>query len=318
MPAPRVFYAGVTAHFFQALNVPLILGRDFTDLEAERRSGVALVNVARARRFWGASAPGAAGLDVNRTRDGARRGPRGRPSPLGGTSELGGIDPVGRRFSFAGEETSFTVIGVVPDILVGGQTSIVRPSFFVPYPYMETPNTGLIVRTTTGNAASITSAVRAAVRASDSALPLFAVQTMEELRQFGFWEFQLFGWMFSVFGAIALVLAAVGVYGVLAYAVSQRTQEFGVRVALGAAERDVVRLVVRHGLRLAAVGILLGVAGAFGVTRVIGSLLYDLTPTDPLSFGAVALFLTSVAFVASYIPSRRATRVDPVTALRAE
>jgi putative ABC transport system permease protein len=124
--------------------------------------------------------------------------------------------------------------------------------------------------------------------------------------------------MFGVFGAVALFLAAIGVYGVLAFSVSQRTQEMGVRMALGASRRDVLRLVVRQGVVLAAIGEVLGLAGAFGITRVIGTLLYNVAPTDPLSFGGVAIFLTVIAIVASYLPARRATTVDPIVALRNE
>jgi putative ABC transport system permease protein len=124
--------------------------------------------------------------------------------------------------------------------------------------------------------------------------------------------------MFGVFGAVALFLAAIGVYGVLAFSVSQRTQEMGVRMALGASRNDVLRLVVRQGVVLAAIGEVFGLAGAFGITRVIGTVLYNVTPTDPLSFGGVAIFLTVIAIVASYVPARRATTVDPIVALRNE
>ena len=126
------------------------------------------------------------------------------------------------------------------------------------------------------------------------------------------------GWMFSIFGFVALALASVGVYGVLSYAVSQRTQEIGVRVALGAERRDVLRLIIGQGLKLAAVGVVVGLAGAFAVTPVIRTLLYNVTPTDPLSFAGVAAFLIGVATVASYIPARRALLVDPIVALRGE
>ena len=185
------------------------------------------------------------------------------------------------------------------------------------YPHQETPNTGLIVRTTQPPA-SLTSAVRAAIRESDPALPVFGAQTMEELRRLGFWQFELFGWMFTTFGALALVLASVGVYGVLAYSVSQRTQEIGVRMALGASAETVRRMILVQGLRLAAVGIAFGLLGAFGITRIIGTLLYDVTPTDPISFGLVAVVLAAVAAAASYLPARRATHVDPVVSLRGE
>jgi ABC-type antimicrobial peptide transport system permease subunit len=124
--------------------------------------------------------------------------------------------------------------------------------------------------------------------------------------------------MFGAFGAFALVLAVIGVYGVLSFSVSQRTQEFGVRLALGAEPGDVRRMMIGQGVRLAAIGIVIGLAGAAGVTRLIRSLLYDVTPTDPLSFAAVVALMLAVAATASYLPARRATKVDPMTALRAD
>jgi putative ABC transport system permease protein len=160
--------------------------------------------------------------------------------------------------------------------------------------------------------------VREEIRRIDTALPLFAVRSMAEVRRLGSWQFGLFGWMFSAFGAVALLLAVTGVYGLLAYAVSQRTQEIGVRIALGAGQRDVMRLVVGHCLTLAAAGIGFGLLGAFGVTRVVGSLLYHITPTDPVTFAAAALFIVAVALTASYVPTRRAIGVDPLVALRSE
>lgn len=141
---------------------------------------------------------------------------------------------------------------------------------------------------------------------------------MEALRQRGYWQFWLFGWMFSMFGGIALLLAAVGVYGVLSYSVAQRTPEIGVRVALGAARSDVLKLIIVEGVKLAIIGVVLGALGSFFVTPVVRTQLYNVSPTDPLSFLAVSLFLTSIAFLASYLPARRATAVDPLVALRAE
>jgi ABC-type antimicrobial peptide transport system permease subunit len=193
----------------------------------------------------------------------------------------------------------------------------VTPTAFVPYAYLQTPNTGLLVRAS-GDAVSLTPAIRAAVRASDPSLPVFAASSMEEIRRLGFWQYRLFGQMFGAFGALAVVLAIVGVYGMLSYSVSQRTQEFGVRMALGAAPRDVRGMMVRQGLTLAGWGIGVGVVGAFGITRVTRSLLYNVTPTDPVSFAGVAVLMLLVAAGAAYVPARRATRVDPVIALRAE
>jgi putative ABC transport system permease protein len=232
-----------------------------------------------------------------------------------------GEDPVGRRFRFRGdgEPEWFTVVGVVADFrhFQGDSDRPIYPSAYVPYSFEPTLNTGLSIRTA-GDPVRITSAVREQIRAADPALPVFSVQTMEELRQLNFWQFRLFGWMFSVFGAIALLLASIGVYGVLSYSVAQRVQEIGVRVALGAARRDVLRLILGHGMKLAAIGIAVGVVGAAGATQFIKTILFNVTPTDPLSFAGVALFLTAVALLASYVPARRAMAVDPIVALRRE
>jgi|GEM_PF-2260158 len=141
---------------------------------------------------------------------------------------------------------------------------------------------------------------------------------MEKVRSLSFWQYKLFGAMFGTFGVIALFLAAIGVYGVISYGGSQRTREIGVRVALAAQRHDVLTLVVRQGMTLAGIGIALGLLGAFGVTRVVASMRIGISPQDPLSFGAVSLFLALVALVDSVVLARRATRVDPIVSLRAE
>jgi putative ABC transport system permease protein len=282
---PYIFFGGVTPHLQKTMAMPLSKGRDFTDAEGASRTPVAVVNDTMARKFW----PDA--------------------------------DPVGRRFRLARTEPAewFTVIGVAPDIWRNNMADDrpPLPGAFVPYPYAATPNTGITIRAS-GDPAALTAAVRGAIRASDPALAIFSVRSMEDLRTMGFWQYRLFGYMFAVFGAAALFLAGVGVYGVLSFSVSQRTQEIGVRMALGARHADVRGLVVRQGISLAAIGVLLGLAGAFGITRVIGSLLYNVTPTDPVSFAGVSLFLAFIAFLASYLPARRATNVDPIVALRNE
>ena len=304
---PRLFYAGVTAHYLQAVGATLLRGRLFTEQEAETRSTVAVVNVSMARSLL---ADGAIASSL----------PPVAPDRLAGAAELGALDPVGRQFRLLEDPSgeTFTVIGVVADVMIEELSDReVTPTAFVPYAYQQTANTGLLVRAT-GDAVALTPAIRAAVRASDPALPVFAASSMDEIRRTGFWQYRLFGQMFGSFGALAVVLAIVGVYGVLSYSVSQRTQEFGVRMALGAEPRDVRRMMIWQGLRLAAWGTAFGAVGALGITRVIGSLLYNVTPNDPVSFGGVMALMLAVAAAAAYLPARRATLVDPMVALRAE
>jgi predicted lysophospholipase L1 biosynthesis ABC-type transport system permease subunit len=231
------------------------------------------------------------------------------------------VNPLSQRFRLLGDSSRhwFTVIGVARDFRNEelDDNSPIDPAFFVSYRDLPTRNTGLIIRAER-EPAQLASAVRAAISAADPTMPVFEVMTMEELRRVGFWAQRLFGWLFSLFGIVALVLASVGVYGVIAYSVTQRTQEFGVRLALGAQASDVIKLVVHNGAVLALIGIGLGLLGAFGVTRVVQSLLFDVSSTDPLSYVGVTVFLAAIALLASYVPARRATRVDPLTALRHE
>ena len=281
---PGIAVIGVTPHMRQTIGVSLVAGRDMTDAEGSTRTPVAIVNQAMAGRLW--------------------------PD----------TDPIGRRFRMAEREGLewFTVVGVIADFRhrQGNSDEPQGPAAYIPYPFDAALNTGLTVRMAAGAPASITPAVREQLRLADPTLPLFGVNTVEELRRLSYWQYGLFGSMFATFGFIALVLAAIGVYGVLSYSVSQRVQEIGVRVALGAERRDVLRLIVGQGLRLAAWGIGAGVLGAAAVTWVLQSILYNVTPTDPVSFSGVALFLVIIATLASYMPARRALAVDPIVALR--
>jgi putative ABC transport system permease protein len=282
---PNISFIATTPHLRETLGLALVRGRGFTDTESTSKAAVALVNQTMAKQLWGED------------------------------------DPIGRRFRLKGDAIPdwFMVVGVIADFrhFQGDNDQTVFPSAYVPYTFEPTLNTGMTLRVA-GEPAAITAAVREQIRLSDPALPVFQVSTMENLRQRSFWQYRLFGIMFFLFGVIALVLASIGVYGVLSYSVSQRTQEIGVRVALGAARRDVMRLIVGQGLKLAGIGIVFGMVGAAFVTPAVRSVLYNVTPTDPLSFTVVSIFLGCIAIAASYIPARRAMAVDPIVAIRNE
>jgi len=284
---PYINFAGVTAHFYQTLGIGVVRGRNFTESEGWSHDQVAIINETMARRLW----------------------PNG--------------DPIGARFKMIGDVNApdwFTIIGIASDIKEDGinpGNNEAKAAAYVPYGFQQMLNTGLTIRVD-GDPASITSAVRGAIRSSDPNLPLAFARTMNDVRRLSFWQNALFGWIFGIIGVVGLLLASVGVYGVMSYSVSQRTQEIGVRVALGAGRRDVMRLVVSQGLLLAAIGIGAGLVLGPAGTYVGRSEFYGVSPFDPVSFGAVSGLLLAVAFVASYIPALRATRVDPVIALRGE
>lgn len=285
--AAQITFTGVTPHLLRTLGVPVLKGRDFSDAEGWSRTPVAVINQTMAQRHWPDSGP------------------------------------IGRRFRMpdaAGAADWFTVIGVAPDLrLFGIDPSNSQPpaSAFVPYAYQQTLSTGLTIRVA-GEPASITSAARAEIRGSDPDISTYWVRPMDEVRRVSYWEYSLYGWVFGTIGVIGLLLASVGVYGVLSYSVTQRTQEIGVRMALGAGRGHVLKLIVGQGLLLATVGVTIGLALAALGTPLARSLLYNVSPFDAFSFTAVSTFLMLVALLASFLPARRATRVDPVVALRGE
>ena len=283
---PSSWYFGVTGHAMQTLAVPIVSGRNFTEDEGARRSKVALVNAALAKRLW----PNLA-------------------------------DVVGQRIRLLDDPQHdwLTVVGQVGEFRVfTSRDDTPVPYAFVPYPYDPFRNTGLTIRVAGGAPALVTQAVREEIHRSDALLPIFQEQSGEDARVSSYWQSRLMTWLFSIFGTIALALAAIGVYGVLSYAVALRTQEIGVRMALGANRRDVFALVLRDGAVLAAIGILCGVAGAAAITRVLTRLLYNVSAMDPISFAGTSACLMLIALVASAVPARRATAVDPIIALRAE
>lgn len=192
-----------------------------------------------------------------------------------------------------------------------------RVEVYLPYEQSSPTIVTLIVRAEKDPAA-LTASVREALKAVDPEVPLYSVRTLDELVSERTAERRLAVMLITVFAAVALLLAAIGIYGVMSYAVAQRTQEIGIRMALGAERQDILRMVLRQGGLMAVTGIGLGVLVALGLARLITSLLFEVSATDPPTFSVVPLVLTAVALVACYIPARRATRVDPLVALRSQ
>jgi putative ABC transport system permease protein len=282
---PAVHYAGVAGRWLETFDVPLVRGRNFADDELRRVAPVALVNAKLAATFWP------------------------------------GEDPLGRRFRLADEPSRpwLTVIGVVPDIRTVklDESRGTPPTAFLPHRFVSTRNYGIVVRTKS-SPASVVNDVRATVHTIDPNLALFDVYPMEQVRWLSYWMYVMWGTMFGVLGAIAMAVAAVGVYGVVFYTVAQRTREIGVRVALGASRAQVVGPMLRQVGKLAALGIAIGVGGAAAVTPLVGSLLISVTPNDPAGYAAVAVILGGIALAATWLPAWRASAVDPVVALREE
>jgi len=282
-PAGEGFNAGYNSaspNYFQTLGIPLRRGRDFTRQDVMGTPEVVIINEAMARRFW--------------------------PDE----------DAIGGRLRI-GEDAWRTVVGVVGDVRHTGLDEEPKPEMF--YPYLQSPLSfmTLMVRSATDEK-SLRASIQREIRAVDPDLPVYGIKSMEQLISESVSPRRLNMILLTTFAIVALVLAALGIYGVMAYSVSQRTHEIGIRMALGAQRGDVLKMIVGQGLILTLTGIGIGLAASFGLTRLMASLLYGVTATDPLTFIVVALVLGTVALMASFIPARRATRVDPMEALRYE
>jgi predicted permease len=276
---------------FEAMGMRLVRGRWFTSADRESTQPVAVVNETLARTYW--KDPGAV---------------------IGGRLRVGS----------GATRPWVTVIGVVADERHNGVTGVVKEKFYIPHTQWSVATEGLVIRNafivvrTAGDPISAAGPVRGVVRALDPDLPVAAVRPMTEVVAVSLATTRLTGFLMGTFAAIALTLAAVGIYGVLAYLVARRTHEIGIRIALGANRTSVLGLVLRQGLVLAGSGVVAGVAAALGLTRLMQSLLYGVEPLDVMTFLAVPLVLIIVATVASVLPAFRATRVSPLTALRSE
>jgi predicted permease len=285
---PLTEFRLINADYFRAMQIPLLRGRFFTDTENKTAPGVVIINETLARRYF-------PGEDV-----------------LG--KRLGLSDPVDWR----------EIVGVVRDVRDYGPDTEPNPQCYVPMAqntpdYLDAVSSALaLVLRTNSDPKSLTPTVRQRLHTLDRAQPIQNLKTMEEVFGESVAQRRFNMLVLSVFAAFALLLAAVGVYGVISYSVTQRTHEFGVRMALGARPADVNKLVLSHALKLAVAGIVLGLAAAFAVTRTLSSFLYGVTATDPAIFIVTALLMGGIALLASYFPARRATKVNPIIALRTE
>jgi putative ABC transport system permease protein len=272
----------VTPEYFNALRIPLIKGRAFGEGDGSQSPHVLLINDAMARRFF--------------------------PDE----------EPIGKRLRLGIDNFTGEIVGVVGDVKHVGLDAETNEEVYAVYSQAPLWTDMTLVVRTSGDPMNVAGAVRNEVRALDKQVPIARVRTMEELVTESVAQTRFRTLLLGLFGIAALLLATVGIYGVMSYAVSQRTHEIGIRMALGAQSRDVRRLVIRNGMTLALIGVAIGLAGAFALTRLMASLLFGVTATDFTTFATVSAGLILVALLACYIPARRATKLNPLVALRYE
>jgi predicted permease len=273
----------VSDQLFTTLGIPLLKGRFFSSEDGPNSPRVAIINNTMARRLWP------------------------------------GRDPLGRQFKFGSRESDapwVSVVGVVGDVRRQGLESEPIPQMFEPLAQNPSRLATLLVRTSMEDPLKIVAAVQTAVREADSRAPVYGVSTLEN-RLGGFLSLRRFQtWLLIAFAAIALLMAAIGIYGLIQYSVATRTNEIGIRMAIGAQRGEIFRMILREGLKLSVTGAALGIAGAFAMGSAASSLLFGVTPSDPLTFSTVSLLLILVAAAACYFPARRAMKTDPIVALR--
>jgi putative ABC transport system permease protein len=279
---PFAHLATVSGGYFPAMGIPLIAGRLFQDRDVEKAPQVAIVNAVLAKRGWP------------------------------------GENPIGKRLRFDDNSPDwFTIVGIVGDSRQLGLGEELPPLLYIPYEQFPLPFTTVVVRSSLPTS-SITPLLKTQLAAIDPDLSFGDINPLETVVRDSVQDPRFRATLIGIFALLALILAAVGVYGLISYTVTQRTREIGIRVALGAAPTQVLLPVVREGLVLAVTGIAIGLVGAFAASRMLSAFLFGVGATDPLTFSAVAVLLLGVAVLASYVPSRRALKVDPIIALRTE
>lgn len=282
--APSIQHTVVTPAYFQTMGIHLLAGRDFTEADRTGAPLVTIVDERLAQKYW----PNESAL--------------------------------GKRIRFGPPEDNepwHTIVGVVGAVRHQRMQEETRNSVYLPH--LQIPIGGVTVVARTGSdPKGLVAAVRREVAQLDGDLPISQVATMEEVIADSIWQPRLYAMLFAVFAGGALVLAVIGIYGVMAYIVINRTHEIGIRMALGATARDVFKLIVGRGMKLTAIGLVIGVGGAFALTRLMSGLLFNISATDPITFVLISVLLALAAFLACYIPARRATKVDPLVALRYE
>jgi len=269
----------VTPGYFEAMGIPMKEGRGFTDRDDSTSVRVMVVNEQMATKYWA------------------------------------GASPIGRTVKYGGKE--HTVVGVVPTGKYQRLGEPPTPFYYLAQAQHWNEAMSVVIRTT-GDPLAVAPALRSAAAAFDETLPVSDIRTMTRHLGIALMPARLAGAALGVFGLLGLVLASIGMYGVMAYTVSQRRREIGIRMAIGAAGRDVVGMIMRQGLTLVLIGAAIGIAGALGASRLLRGILYSPSVIDPLTFAGVPLLLTAVAALASWMPARRASAVDPLEALRQE
>jgi putative ABC transport system permease protein len=269
----------ISPGYAATLRVPLLGGREYTERDDAKAPRVLMINQTAARRFFP------------------------------------GRNAVGRHILLGRATAPSEIVGVLGDVRNQSLTQDVQPEIYVPFAQIPSLNINLVVRTA-GDPHQFAGAVRERLRSIDRDQPVIRVRTMEELLDAGAAQPRLTTYLLGGLSATALVLALIGIYGVIGYSVAERTQEMGIRIALGAERREILGLVLRQGLTLAGIGIGIGLAVSLALTRLIATLLYQVSATDPITYIGGPILFAAVAMVASYLPARRATQVDPIVALR--